>query len=136
MRTVASIRMIASGEVGMYTVRRSPLLDAHAAQRRRHPLDFVEQMRVGVDAAFAALVEVDQGGVSAPAALYVVVERVVGQVGLCADKPLEGGRSPFQHPVPLAEPGQLVCCASPKAFRILLAFLDPLLNHRGDQVVR
>ena len=53
------------------------LLDAHSAQRRRHALYFVEQMRIGINAALAAFVEVDQGGVSAPAALNVIIERVV-----------------------------------------------------------
>src|SRR5271157_6081672 len=72
----------------------------------------------------------------APAAFYVMIERVVGQVGLRADVPLEGGWIPFQHFVPLTEPRQLVRRTPPKSFRVLLALLDPLLNYRGDQVVR
>ncbi len=111
-------------------------VDAHAPQRCRNRLDLVQQVRVGVEPALAAFVEVDQGRVPAPAALHVIIKRVVGQVGLCADEPLEGRRSPFQHPVPLAKPGQLLRRASPKAFRILFAFVDPLLHHRTHQLVR
>src|SRR5208337_1032730 len=101
-----------------------------------HPLDFVEQMRVGINAALATFVDVNQRRVSAPPAFNVMIERVVGQVSLCAYIPLEGRSIPFQHLVPLAEPRQLVRRPSPKTFGILLSFFDPLLRYWTDQVVR
>src|SRR5271157_3597717 len=93
-------------------------------------------MSVGIDAALATFVDVNQRRVSSPAAFYVIIERVVGQVGLRADVPLERRRIPLQHLVPLTEPRQLVRRTSPKTVRILLTFFDPLLRHRTDQMVR
>ena len=52
-----------------------------AAQRRRDALHLVEQLRVGVDRALAALVEVDERRVPAAAVRDVMIERVVGEVG-------------------------------------------------------
>src|SRR5208282_2232192 len=80
------------------------LLDAQAAQRRRHPLHFVKQLGISEDAPLAALIQIDERRVSAPTAFYVIVEGVVSQVGLRADEPFEGRRSPIQHSVPLAKP--------------------------------
>src|SRR6516165_8170858 len=96
----------------------------------------MEQMRVGVYPAFCAFIEVDQGGASTPTALNVIIQRVVCQVCLCSDKPLEGRWIPFQHAVPSTEPRQLVRGASPKSFWIFFACVDPLLHHRTDQVVQ
>jgi hypothetical protein len=55
----------------------------------------------------AALVDVDERGVSAPAAFDVLVELTVGEVRLSTDKSPEGGRRPMQYLVPLAKPRQL-----------------------------
>src|SRR5271157_1232524 len=93
-------------------------------------------MSVGIDAALATFVDVNQRRVSSPAAFNVIIQRVVSQVGLRADVPFEGGRIPLQHLVPLTEPRQLVRRPSPKTFRILLSLFDPLLHHRTNQVVR
>ena len=109
------------------------LIDAHAAQCRRHPLHFVKQLGISEDALLAAFIEIDQSRVPAPAALHVIVEGIVGEIRLRADEPLEGRRSPVQHSVPLAKPRQLVRRASPKSFGVLLPFIDPLLHYRIDQ---
>src|SRR5208337_3011831 len=94
---------------------------------------FVKQLGITEDAPLTAFIEIDQRGVPAPPALNVIVEGIVGQVRLCPDEPLEGRRSPIQHPVPLAKPRQLVRRASPKRFRVTLSFIDPLLHDRIDQ---
>ena len=112
------------------------LVDAHAAQGRGYALDFVQQMRVGVDLPLAPFVQVNEGSVSAMAALHVIVERVIRHVGLRPDVPLEGWRRPFQHALPLAKPGQLLGSAPPESFRVLVGFVDPALHHRADEIVR
>ena len=75
-------------------VMRSPFWDAHAAQGGGDALDFVLELGVGEDLALAALVGVDKGCVSAPAAIDMVVDAVVGEVGLGAAEPLECGGLP------------------------------------------
>src|SRR5207302_399527 len=84
-----------------------------SAKRGRDLLYFVQQMRVSVDTALSALVEVDQRSVSSPAALHMMIKRVVRQVGLRAYEPLEARPSPVQNAVPFAKPRQLIRCPPP-----------------------
>src|SRR6266536_5716921 len=52
------------------------------------------------------------------AAIDVVVEAVVGEVGGGAGEPAEGGWLPVEHAVPAAEPGELLGGSGPQAVGI------------------
>ena len=83
-------------------------VDADGAQRGGHALYVAQQLRVGVDALCAVLVQADQRGPAAVAVGDLRVEAGVGEVGLAADEPAEGGNllgRPLENLVPLAEPG-------------------------------
>src|SRR5258708_32367654 len=82
-------------------------LKAHDAQRSRLAFLFVKLLRVGESLPLAAFIEIDQGGMPTPAALDVLVERIVGQVGLPADKPAEGGWRPLKDSIPGTQPRPL-----------------------------
>ena len=72
----------------------------------------------------AALVEVDQRRVRAAAVGDVVVERVVGEVGLRADEPAECREGPLERAVPLPEPRQASGRARPEAFGIAKPIIE------------
>ena len=101
-------------------------MDAHAAQGGGDALDFVLELGVGEDLALAALVGVDKGCVSAPAAIDMVVDAVVGEVGLGAAEPLECGGLPIEDFVPLAEPGEGVGCALPEGYGVVGGLASPV----------
>ena len=110
-----------------------------AAQRRRDALDLVQQLRVGEEAALAALVEVDQRRVAAPSARDVTIERVVREVRLAADEPAERRAGPLEHAVPRPEPRQLARGAFPERVRIGARVFNPLLHdwcHDGQGNLR
>ena len=93
------------------------LANAEATQRRGHPLHAVEQLGVGEDRAVAAFVEVDERRVTAAAVADVMIQRVVGEVGLRADKPAERRRVPLEDAIPAPEPGQLARPRAPRSPR-------------------
>ncbi len=112
------------------------LLDPHAAQRLRHFLHLVQQMGVGVHATLATFVDVNQRRVPSPTALHMMVERVVGEVGLGPDVPLERRRVPLQYLSHLRNHGSWSAARAPETFRILLSFRNPFLCHRTYQMLR
>src|ERR1700730_3061374 len=69
-----------------------------------------------------------------PAALDVMVERIVGQIGLPASVPAECGRRPLEDAIPFTEPRQLFCRSPPKCFWILPGILNPALHNRAYQI--
>jgi len=95
------------------------LLDPEPAQRRADTPRLLVQLRVGVGTSLAALVLGDQRRTRARARLHVVVDAVVGEVRQAAAIPAERRRLPLEHALPLAEPGQRLCRASPEALGIL-----------------
>ena len=97
---------------------RSPLPIAEPAQRRGHALHLVEQLRVGLHDAVAALVEVNERGAAAVAVEHVTIDGVVAEIGLAADEPAERRRIPLEHSIPLAEPWQIVGRPRPQPVRI------------------
>ena len=99
-------------------------LDAHTPERGGDSLDLVGQLRVGEQAAFTAFVDVDKSCTVAPAVRDVVVEAVVGEIGLGPEKPTETGKVPFEDAVPLAKPGQLISRLSPELFGVRLCALN------------
>ena len=80
---------------------------------------------VGEDLPLAAFVGIDEGCVSAPAAIDMVVDTVVGEVGLCAAEPLEDGRLPVEDFIPLAEPWQAFGGALPEGNGVFGGFALP-----------
>src|SRR5260221_14017323 len=94
----------------------------------------MQHLRIGESLSLAALVDVDQGGMPTPAALDVIVERIVGEIGLSADVPAEGGGRPFEDAIPCTEPGQLLCCLSPKCCWILPGISNPTLHHGTHKI--
>src|SRR4029453_2914108 len=111
-----------------------PFADAKSAECRRQPFHFVEQLDVGRDGAFAALVEVDQGGVPATSTIDVTIQRVISEIGLRADKPAERRSAPLEDSRRASEPRRSVCGALPKAFGIQQPILNPARDDRGYQV--
>ena len=109
------------------------LLHAQGLQTVGKPAHVVAKLPVGdaVDrpaaarpAALGLAFPQDRRLVAAPA-LHLQVEAVVGKVGLAADEPLRVRRFPFEHPVPLFEPVQLLGHLAPEA----LGLFDRLAIH-------
>ena len=109
------------------------LADAHPAQRGRRPLDLVPELRIGEHTPFAALVQVDERRASAVARLDVSIDRVVREVGLCADEPLEGGRRPVEDLVPGPEPRKRLRRFLPERVRIAPRVLNPAIDDGIDE---
>ena len=107
-------------------------LYAHSAERGCYALDFVLELSVGEDLAVAALVGIDEGCVAAPAAVDVVVDAVVGEVGLGAAEPAKFGRLPVEDFVPLAEPGEVFGGAFPEGYGVVSGFAAPPACDRVD----
>ncbi len=112
------------------------LADAHAAQGGGGPLDGVQQLGVGEHAPLAALCVGDQGGMAGAAALDVAVEAVVGEVGGGAAEPREGRRRPLEHPVPAAEPRQLLGRLLPQPVGVLQALPLDRTDRGADNLHR
>ena len=134
MRAHASIRYTASGHVGMERVTPVALPHPEGAQGRRRPGHVELELRVGADHPLAALVQVDEGGASALAGRHVVVDGVVGEIGLRADEPAERRRVGGVHLVPGAEPRQPPRRAFPEALGVPVSLVNPALNDRGDDL--
>jgi len=66
----------------------------------------------------------------------VVVEAVVGKVGLGTDEPPKARVVSFENVVPLPEPRQLVGRSGPELLRCPPGILDPLLDSRIDRCHR
>ncbi len=111
-------------------VSRSPLPNPEPAQRGRRPLHLVQQLGVSEDAALAALVEVDEGRVPAAPACDVVVEGVVGEVGLGADEPAERREGPLEDAIPCLNHGSSPRGARPERLRIAKAVFNPSADDR------
>ena len=112
-------------------------LDANGSQRCGHPLDLLEQLRVGVDPLTAVLIQCDQGGASAVAVVDLDVEAGVGEIGLAADEPAEGGnllRGPFKDLVPLAEPGNPCSGFGPEGVRLIQRAALDFSDDRTNQI--
>src|SRR5262245_2629957 len=115
------------------------LAESESAQRRRRFRDAIEQFGVRERLPLAALVEVDECGVCAASVGDVVIERVIGEVRLCATEPAEGGKRPLERAVPVSEPGQRLRRSLPEAFGIAQAFVNKLLNswrHNTHRITR
>jgi hypothetical protein len=109
------------------------LANAKAAQRRRHALHLVQQLRVRLHYALAALVDVDERRMSAPSIEDVTIDCVVAKIRLRANEPAERRRIPLEHAVPLPEPRQFVCRPLPERVGIATAVVYPALNNRRDE---
>ena len=81
-------------------------LHTHGPQGCRDALDFARQLSVGEELRFAPLVHINQRRMATPPALHMVVEAIVGQIGLSADKPAKGREVPLEDAIPGAEPVQ------------------------------
>ena len=82
----------------------------------------------------AALVDIDQRRMATPSSLHVIIETIVGQIGLPADKPAKGWKLPFKDAIPGAEPVQRGGGAGPEVVGVLLCLPAPAVDHGVDQM--
>ena len=104
-----------------------------AAQGGRDPAHLVQELGVREDGPVATLVEVDQCVTVAVPLGHVMVQCVVGDVGLGAHEPAERRRIVLVDAVPSAEPRHRPSGPFPERFGISMAVLDPFRDcRRGD----
>src|SRR5262245_5520241 len=93
----------------------------------------MEKLRVGVEDAGAALVDVDERRLAAASFGDVAIDRVIRKVGLCAGKPAERWRARLEDAIPGPEPRQLARGLVPERFRILSCVFDPAPDDRRNE---
>ena len=92
------------------------------------------ELAVGEDLALTAFVGIYECRVSAPAAIYMVVDAVVSEVGSATAEPAKCGRLPVEYLVPLAEPGQAFGGALPEGYGVVGGFAAPSACDRVDRL--
>jgi hypothetical protein len=112
------------GDHGQEDAYRVALLHAQALEHVGELLDLGEEFGVGKGPGDAGLVTLpDQGCLLALALLYLVVEAVVGDVGLTSYEPLGVRRVPLEDLIPLLEPVQITGALRPETLEILTGLL-------------
>jgi hypothetical protein len=93
----------------------------------------VQQLRVGLHAALAALVDVDERHTPAVPVDHMTIDGVVAKIRFAADEPAERRGIPLEDPIPPAEPSQFVCRLRPQPVRVAAPFVNPALDDRCDE---
>src|SRR5687768_5439053 len=80
------------------------------------------------------LVIIDQGCMATPPPLDMVIEAIIGQVGVATDEPAKGRKLPFEDAIPGTEPMQRSGSARPKGIGLLLRLPAPAVDDGVDEL--